>query len=203
MTTHDASTSGPIDGSIEGAIEGWIELDDVGGSRRDTSAALGSLIARINTLHVVSGAQAVGSLVAGLAALGRAASRTAEGARVRESLTATRVGVNGEALWSTLGVDAAWSSIPPSPVLEDLRNDLALLLANDLEAVLAEVDLVQPGDHIGPLREPQACDCVDLVVGLWAYSRELVAVVDEIVAHAASPRVRQPHPNDLGGPVLR
>lgn len=182
---------------------GSMELGDVAGIRRDTAAALGSLMARINTLHLISGAQAVGSMVAGLAALGRSVALTAEGARVRESLTATRLGANGETLWSTLGVDAAWSAIPPSPIIEDLRNDLALLLANDLEAVLAEVDRVEPSDHIGPLREPESCDCIDLVLGLWAWSRELVGVVDEIVAHAGAPRIREPHPSDLGGPVLR
>jgi hypothetical protein len=179
------------------------ELRDLTGERRTTAAALGSLMARINTLHMISGAQALGSLVAGLAALGREATRTAEGGRVREALMATRVAVNGEALWSTLGMDAAWSSLPPTPVLEDLRNDLALLLAHDLDSVLSDVDLVEPAEHIGPLREPERSECIDLVVGLWAYSRELVGVVDDLVDRADVARVRQPDPSDLGGPLLR
>ncbi len=180
-----------------------IEIDDVRGAARTTAAALGSLMARIGTLHVITGAQAVGSLVAGLAALGRSATRTAEGARVRETLSATRVAANGESLWSTLGMDSTWSSLPPSPVLEDLRNDLALLLAHDLDAVLADADLVAASDHIGALREPEPFECIDLAVGLWAYAREVVAVVDDLVAAADTPRVRTPDPTDLGGPVLR
>lgn len=178
-------------------------LDDPSGDRRTTRAALGSLMARINTLHVVSGAHAVGSLVAGLAVLGREVSRTAEGARVREALTATRIGANGEALWSTLGMDTASSALPPTPVLEDLRNDLALLLATDLESALDELDLVDPGEQIGVLREPEPNECIDLVIGLWAYSREILAVVDDLVAGATIARVRPPDPSDLGGPVLR
>jgi hypothetical protein len=88
-------------------------------------------------------------------------------------------------------------------VLEDLRNDLALLLAHDLDSVLSDVDLVEPAEHIGPLREPERSECIDLVVGLWAYSRELVGVVDDLVDRADVARVRQPDPSDLGGPLLR
>lgn len=180
-----------------------MELRDVRGGLRTTSTALGSLLARITTLHVVTGAQALGSLISGLASLGREAARTAEGARVREALQHSRVAANGDALWSSLGTDAAWSSFPPSPVLEDLRNDVALLLAHDLEAVLTDLALVDPGEQIGPLREPQPAECLDLMVGLWAYATEIVAIVEDLAGQGSTRHVRLPDPVDLGGPVLR
>ena len=179
-----------------------VELDDAGDGRT-AAALLGSLIARLQTLQLVSGAQTLGSLVAGLARLGQEAARTAEGARVREALQSTRIAANGTVLWSTLGMDDAWSRFPPSPVLEDMRNDLALLLAVDLEPVIAEVDMIDPAIHVGPLREPARIECLDLIVGMWAYASEIVAVVDALTATAAVPEVRAPPPGDRDGPVLR
>lgn len=179
-----------------------VELDDAG-EGRTTGALLGSLVARLQTLQLISGAQTIGSLVAGLARLGQDAARTAEGARVREALESTRIAANGATLWSTLGMDAAWSRFPPSPVLEDMRNDLALLLAVDLEPVIAEVDVIDPAIHVGPLREAAPIECLDLIVGMWAYSSEIVAVVEALTATAAVPEVRAPPVDGSDGPVLR
>ena len=176
---------------------------DTAGDRRDTGALLGSLIARLNTLQVITGGQALGSIVAGFAQLGRDAARTAEGARVREALLATRVAGNGEALWARLGMDAAWSAFSPTPVLEDVRNDLALLLADDLSARLADIEAIDPAERIGPLRAPEPIECIDVIVGMWASSREIVAAVDLISAHGAAAEVRPPSTNDPTGPVLR
>ncbi len=180
-----------------------VEITAPSAESRDVDALLSSLLARLRTLGVISGTQALGSIVAGLGQLGQEASRTAEGARLREALQRTRVAANGEALWSRLGMDAAWSAFPPSPVMEELRNDLALLLANDLDAALADVDLIRPADGFGPLREPEPIECVDLVVGMWAYSREVVAAVDAITAAASIPETRPPINGDASGPVLR
>lgn len=180
-----------------------IALGDVD-APRTTVSAVGSLLARLATLHAVSGAQAVGSIVAGLAALGReAATTTADGARIRDALLTGRVAANGEALWARLGTADALAASPPTPVLDDLRNDLALLLAHDLDAVLADLDLVDPAEHVGPLVEPHPTDCVDLVVGLWAYSTEVVAMVDALTTHAEPDDVRPPAPDFTGGPMLR
>ncbi|MEL6890873.1 MAG: hypothetical protein AAFP84_04715 [Actinomycetota bacterium] len=186
-------------------MSGDADLELVGSSAdaRDVDALLASLLARLRTLSVISGSQALGSIVAGLGRLGREASRTADGSRLREALRSTRVASNGEALWSRLGMDAAWSAFPPSPVLEELRNDLGLLLANDLEAALADVDLIEPSDGLGPLREPEPLECIDLVVGMWAYSKEIVAAIDTITAQASVPEVTPPSNGDPAGPVLR
>ncbi len=97
---------------------------------------------------------------------------TAEGARVREAVLATRIASNGDALWARLGMHAAWSVFSPTPVLEDVRNDLALLLADDLSAALADIDSVDPAERIGPLRVPEPIECVDVIIGMWAYSRD-------------------------------
>lgn len=180
-----------------------ITLRDSGPVPRTTSSALSSLLARLNTLHVISGTHALGSLVAGLASLGREASATAEGALVREALLSTRIGSNGEALWSVLGMDDASSIFPPSPVLDDLRNDLSLLVAHDLDAALVDIDLIEPAESLGPLREPSRVECIDLVVGMWAYSTEITGIINEVVAATAVDRVRAPDPSDLSGPVLR
>lgn len=180
-----------------------VEFDDTSGAQRTTATLLQALVARLQTLQVVTGTQALGSLVAGLAQLGQQAAATAEGARVRAALSQTRVGANGQALWSSLGMEAAWSAFPPAPVLEDVRNDLALLLATDLAAVLAELDAVDASQSIGPLREPQPIDCLDLVVGMWAYAREIVGAIDTLVAPVAIVEVQAPTGGDQSGPVLR
>ncbi|MDQ4025967.1 MAG: hypothetical protein M3217_10860, partial [Actinomycetota bacterium] len=69
---------------------------------RTTATLLGSLTARLAALHLISGADALGSLVAGYAALGREVARTAEGARMKRALESGRAGRNGELLWSRL-----------------------------------------------------------------------------------------------------
>ena len=121
----------------------------------------------------------------------------------REAVLATRIASNGDALWARLGMHAAWSAFSPTPVLEDVRNDLALLLADDLSSALADIDSVDPAERIGPLRVPEPIECVDVIIGMWAYSREIVAAVDLISAHGASTEIRPPSFNDPTGPVLR
>lgn len=146
---------------------------------RTTATLVASLAARLGTLFVVSGADAVGSLVAGFCALGREVSQTAEGARLRAALERGRVGANGAAVWQTLKIGNWVSTVPPSPVLDQLRNDVAVLLADDLIETLELLPI--PGEPAG-LGAPGLgeWEFPDLVVGLWAFSRELVDAVDAL-----------------------
>ena len=66
---------------------------------RSTATLLASLAARLATLHLISGADAVGSLAAGLSRLGREVAATAAGAQLRQALETGRAGPNGEAIW--------------------------------------------------------------------------------------------------------
>ncbi len=162
-------------------------VDGAAGPGRTTATLVASLAARLGTLHVVSGAQAVGSLVAGFAALGRAVAGTVAGARLKQAIEAGRAGTNGEALWSALGIDEWSAGLPPSPVLDHLRNDLALLLADDLEDT---IDLLPiPGELAGTDAPddgagPTFADCV---LGLWAFARELDGAVAAVVRETLPP----------------
>jgi hypothetical protein len=153
---------------------------------RTTATLVASLAARLGTLHLVSGADAVGSLVAGFCALGREVSRTAEGARVRRALESGRVGANGAEIWSALLIERWVSSVPPSPVLDQLRNDAALLLADDLVETLELMPI--PSEPAGPAAEGlDEWTFGDLGVGLWAFSRELVATVEALAEPTLPP----------------
>jgi len=109
-----------------------------GSAPRTTKTLLASLVVRVRTLGLLSGAQAVASLVSGVAAVGHEVSAGAEGRRIRRVLEQTRPGVNAETLWSALELGHLASIVPPTPVLEDLRNDVALLLADDLAQAVAQ-----------------------------------------------------------------
>lgn len=177
------------------------------GTPRTTAALVASLRDRLATLRAVSGADAVGSLIAGYAAVGRDAARTAGGARLAQALRAGRPATNGEAVWTSLGVDEL-AAVRPTPVLDHLRNDLALLLADDLDAALAAAGSLQlqPSAATADDAEPAPADSVDYLVGLWSFSRELVAAVEALAAATAraAPVVEsdtRPEPPD--GPLLR
>jgi hypothetical protein len=153
---------------------------------RTTATLVASLAARLGTLHVVSGSDAVGSLAAGFCALGREVGRTAEGARMRRALASGTAGANGDAVWTSLLIGRWVSSLPPTPVLDQLRNDVALLLAGDLEETLELLPI--PGEPAGLSAQPPAeWDFVELVLGLWAFSRELVSAVDAIAEPTLPP----------------
>ena len=157
-------------------------IDAPNGPDRTTATLLASLEARLLTLYVISGADAIGSLVAGFAALGREVSRTAKGARLRKAIEAGRPGVNGDTLWTKLRIADWASNMPPSPVLDQLRNDLALLLADDLEATLELRPM--PNQMAGVSGSPpiEPVTFVDCVLGLWAFSTELTRVVEALAA---------------------
>jgi hypothetical protein len=148
-------------------------------SGRTTATLVASLAARLGVLHLVSGSDAVGSLAAGFAALGREVAKTADGARLRRALEGGEAGSNGDVLWSTLRIESWVSSAPPTPVLDQLRNDVALLLADDLRETLELMPI--PAEPAGERADPPAeSTFADLVLGLWAFSRELVAAVETL-----------------------
>jgi hypothetical protein len=149
-------------------------------SGRTTATLLASLAARLATLFAVSGSDAIGSLTAGFAALGRDVAKSADGARLRRALEAGRPGANGNALWSALRIDEWASSVPPSPVLDQLRNDVALLLADDLEETLELLPI--PGTSAGAQGsgEPETATFLDFAVGFWWFCREVASTVEEV-----------------------
>ncbi len=182
-------------------------VDEPERSGRTTATLLASLRTRLAILNLASGADVVGSLVAGYAALGREVSATTEGRRMRDALAAGRAGANGDALWASLLIDRWSSSLPASPVLQHLRNDLALLLVDDLDETL-ELPPLAPepvGEGAGPVDEPSTS--LDFMVGIWTFSRELAAAVEALAEPTLPPagrveRGRTPPPA-LEPPVLR
>jgi hypothetical protein len=153
---------------------------------RTTATLVASLAARLAVIHLVSGADAVGSIAAGLCALGRDVGRTAEGARLRQALERGRVGSNGHALWQALMIDRWLSTSSPAPVIDQLRNDVALVLADDLPETLELLPI--PGEPAGDQATPlDDWTFPDLVLGLWASSRELTAAVQALAEPTLSP----------------
>ena len=174
---------------------------------RSTATLLASLMARLATLHLISGADAVGSLTAGMSRLGREVAATAAGAQLRQALESGRAGTNGPALWSALRIDEWASSLPPSPVLDQLRNDLALLLADDLQPTLELLPIPAEPSGGGNAPEPTPSTFVDFTLGLWAFSVEVVRAVESMAAPtmgSVPPVVAgaQPPP-EPGGELLR
>jgi hypothetical protein len=157
-------------------------IDEADGPGRTTATLVASLAARLGVLHLISGADAIGSLTAGFAKLGREVSQTSRGARLREAIEAGRPGTNGDALWKALAIEKWISSMPPSPVLEQMHNDIALLLSPDLEEILQLLPI--PGQSTGVEHAPQIepATFVDCLLGLWAFSSELVLAVELLAA---------------------
>jgi hypothetical protein len=157
-----------------------VRLVDVpDGPGRTTATLLASLAARLGVLHLISGSDAVGSLAAGIAALGREVSQTEQGARLRSAIEKGLPGNNGDLLWSTLRMREWISSSSPAPVVDQLRNDFALLLANDLEETL-EMMPIPSQTESGANKEPVPVAFVDFVVGMWAFSAEVVRSVENL-----------------------
>jgi hypothetical protein len=163
-------------------------IDDADGPGRTTATLVASLAARLGVLHLITGADAIGSLTAGFAKLGREVSKTAKGALLREAIQSGRAGTNGYALWKALGIGKWISLMPPSPVLDQLRNDVALLLADDLESTLELLPIPSHSTGIQNLPELEPATFVDCLLGLWAFSSELVhsvdALADAMLAHS-------------------
>jgi hypothetical protein len=163
--------------------------------------------ARLASLYFVSGADAVASLTSGFAALGREVSQTSEGAKLRQVICGTRVALNGEATWSALHIGEGASSASPSPILDYLRNDVALLLADDLEGVLSMMPIPPEARASVFTESPQRVSFLDFLVGYWAFSKEVVAAV-EALARSAQPFGAEARPGaeqsaGLDGSLLR
>lgn len=166
-------------------------LDVPGEQGRTSVSLLGSLAARLATLIATSGSDAVGSITAGYAALGRAAARTAEGARMRDAIERSQAGANGEAIWRALKIDTWVSSLPPAAILGQFHNDVALLAADDLAQAL-ELPLAPAEPHgaaDAPLPEPSAF--ADYLVGMWVFGQLAVDAIEGLVSDelAGSPVV--------------
>jgi len=154
---------------------------------RTTNSLICSLATRLIILHYTSGVSVVGSLIAGLAAAGREVSRTAEGIKLRKAILASQVASNGDAIWAALRIGDIASGLPPTPVLDHVRNDLALLLADDLSEALASTPL--PPDFRSrasscPPPEPTFIDCM---LGLWVHARDITRAVEALAALTQRP----------------
>jgi hypothetical protein len=180
-------------------------IDEPGSSGRTTATLLASLVARLSIAYTVSGADVIGSLTAGLVALGREAGATATGARLRCALQTNRVSTNGAALWTALRLGDL-ADRPAAQIVSQLRNDLSLLLADDLEETLELLPIPPepPNRSQATLNDP---DMVDLVLGLWAFGRELVATVEVVATPTLPPRIEIDHDRrdnpERGGALLR
>lgn len=179
--------------------------DAADGPPRTTDTMVASLAERLATLRVVTGADAFGSLAAGYAAVGRQAASSSDGARLHDALTHGPAAARGQAIWSALGIDTL-ADTTPSPVLEHLRNDMALLLAGDVEDALtrARDDVGQRGMPTGDTDEPATF--VDYLVGMWAFARELTAWVEAVAATSSAPAGAvhtAAAPEPPSGPLLR
>lgn len=161
-------------------------VDEADGPGRTTATLVASLTARLATLYLISGADAIGSLTAGFVALGREVAKTADGARLRSAIETGRVGANGRSLWQTLHLVEWASSHPPSPVLDQLRNDVALLLAGDLPETLELLPI--PGELAGTSdTQGDEATFADFVVGFWAFCHEAVWAIESLAAPTLAP----------------
>jgi hypothetical protein len=161
-------------------------VDEAESAGRDTSNLVGSLAARLAALHLISGADAVGSLMAGYCALGREVSRTGDGLRLRRALEEGRCGTTGDLIWLRLRIGDWVSSLPASPVLDQLRNDVSLLLADNVSEALDSLPFpTELASDAGPADERAVF--VDFLVGFYAFSQEVVRAVEELAAPTIEP----------------
>jgi hypothetical protein len=89
-------------------------------------------------------------------------------------------------------------------VLDQLRNDLALLLADDLDVTLPLLPIPGETAAVEPVEQPLTV--ADYLVGLWAFAREVVWTVER-VADATLPAAGAVSDPDVeierDGPLLR
>lgn len=170
---------------------------------RTTATLFTSLAARLIALHYTSGVSVVGSTLSGLAEAGREISRTAEGARIRRAIEKSAARENGELLWKTLRVAAWTEGMPSAPILDHVRNDLALLLAPDLAETIENVPAPPENRVHAGSRLPPDVNFMDTLMGLWVYSREIVRSVELMAATAGSTETLEPGDPVHTGPILR
>jgi len=183
-----------------------VSLVDEEDAERTTATLLASLAARLATLYVISGADAVGSLTAGFAAYGREVGRTEPGARMRRALERSRLGANGAAIWRALRIDEWAATIPPTPVTQQLRNDIALLMADDVEEAIEALPIPSQPQGTRGLPRTIDADFVDFTLGLWAYAREAAYAIEAMTERTMDDdEVVAPNPKEgsSGGSILR
>jgi hypothetical protein len=156
-------------------------IDSAHGPGRTTATLLASLTARLAALPLTPGAALAGALLSGAATIGRQVSTTAEGARLRQALALSVAGRNGALLWEKLQLTTLGAGVPPSPVLDRVRNDLALLGAQDLEETLKLLPLPAPKSEDAGAEEPEPT-FLDCLIGLWALSGQVRQNIEALAA---------------------
>ncbi|MGQ0519969.1 MAG: hypothetical protein ACT4PX_02310 [Actinomycetota bacterium] len=182
--------------------------DEHGGEEpfaRTAETLVASLTSRLAALLYVSGFEAVGSQIAGFAAAGRQVAQTAEGRRLRDAIVRSRAGMNGDALWGALRVQEWLSKVPPSPVLNDIANDLALLLSPGMHEALHDLATGELPLQRVPLPPPEDVTFADTLLGVWAVGRRLADAVEQLVGgiEAGPTVVVAPTPDPGDGSLLR
>jgi hypothetical protein len=180
-----------------------IDLEDSAG--RTTATLVASLASRLATLYFVSGADAIASLTSGFAALGCEVSKTSAGAKLRRTLSTSPVAANGDAIWSALRIGENASGAIPTPVLDQLRNDVALLVAEDLENVIGMLPIPAEAPTGEPSKPQEKVTFMDFILGYWAFSKETAAAI-EALAQLGSPTQVEVYPiakPALSGSILR
>ena len=155
-------------------------VDEPDRAGRTTAALVASLTGRLTALSLVSGADVIGALAAGVAALGRQAGETAEGRVLREGLAHGRPATNAAMIWQQLGIDRWLATMPASRVLDQLRNDVALLLVDDLAETFELPPLVAEPTGTERPETPERIDPVDLIVGMWVLAKDTVDLVQAL-----------------------
>lgn len=170
-------------------------VDPEGEADRTTASLVSSLATRLIILHYTSGVSVIGSMLAGLSLAGREVARTAEGARLRKALAASPAARNGEAIWAALRIGDIAAGLPATPILDHVRNDLALLLAEDLAETLAEPPTPPAMGSRGANGSAGEASFLDCMLGIWAHARELNRSIESLAGLAA------PSPVFEGGAV--
>ena len=159
-------------------------VDPEGEADRTTASLISSLATRLIILHYTSGVSVIGSMLAGLTLAGREAAKTAEGARLRRALQATPAARNGDAIWAALRIGDMAAGLPATPILDHVRNDLALLLAGDLAETLAEPPAPPAMGSRGVAGSLGEASFLDCMLGLWVHSREVSRSIESLAGLA-------------------
>lgn len=153
-------------------------VDEPSGSPRTTASLLAALVTRLAIARSNS-ANVLASIAAGFCALGREVGQTEAGARFRMAFAKSRAGTNGELLWSALGIDRWVSGGVAVPILAQLRNDIGILLAEDLVVAIQAPPIAA---HLSTSSVPVIADpsFVDFTLGVWLYSKELAFGIEAL-----------------------
>jgi hypothetical protein len=95
-------------------------------------------------------------------------------------------------VWSALGI-GAWTSLhAPSPILDQLRNDIALLLADDLDVTFPQPPMPNPpagARASNDAADTQPVEFADYLLGMWAFAVEVVKCIETLAAPTLPPAV--------------